>query len=207
MSHKIITIGRQFGSGGSEIRRLTAEALGIPFYDRELIEMASEKMGIDSFELERIDETAISRFRLLRPDPSASIHSVIGYGLPLNDNMHATQNAIIEKLAEQGPCVFIGRCADVVLRDRYDCVNVFICAPKAQRIARIAERYSIPERQAAEAIRKVDRRRRYYYETYTDCDWGSIDSHQVLLNVSLLGRDRVVQIITDMYRMEPIKEG
>ena len=124
-------------SGGSEIGRLTAEALGIPFYDRELIEMASEKMGIDSFELERIDETAISRFRLLRPDPSASIHSVIGYGLPLNDNMHATQNAIIEKLAEQGPCVFIGRCADVVLRDRYDCVNVFICAPKAQRIARM----------------------------------------------------------------------
>ena len=201
MSHKIISIGRQFGGGGSEIGELAAKTLGIPFYARALIEMASQEMGIDSFELERVDESAMSRFRLLRPDPSASIHNVIGYGLPLNDSMHATQSALIQNLAKQGPCVFIGRCADVVLREQYDCVNVFICASKEERIARIAERYSIPQRQAAEAIRKVDRRRRYYYETYTDCDWGSIESHQALLNVSLLGRDRVVQIITDMYRM------
>ncbi len=201
MSHKIITIGRQFGSGGSEIGELVAKTLDIPFYDRALIEMASQEMGIDSFELERVDESAMSRFRLMRPDPSASIHNVIGYGLPLNDSMHTTQNAIIRTLAKEGPCVFIGRCADVLLRDDYDCVNVFICASREQRIARIAERYAIPERQASEAIRKVDRRRRYYYETYTDCDWGSIESHQALLNVSLLGRDRVVQIIADMYRM------
>ena len=84
MSHKIITIGRQFGSGGSEIGQVGAKTLDIPFYDRALIEMASQEMGIDSFELERVDESAMSRFRLMRPDPSASIHNVIGYGLPLN---------------------------------------------------------------------------------------------------------------------------
>ena len=148
MSHKIITIGRQFGSGGSEIGELTARTLNIPFYDRALIEMASQEMGIDSFELERVDESAMSRFRLLRPDPSASLYNSISYGLPLNDNMHATQNAIIQRLAEQGPCVFIGRCADVILQDQYDCVNVFICASKEQRIARIAQRYSISPHQA-----------------------------------------------------------
>ncbi|MDO5417246.1 MAG: cytidylate kinase-like family protein [Lachnospiraceae bacterium] len=202
MSHKIITIGRQFGSGGSEIGELTANALGIPFYDRELIEMASQEMGIDSFDLERVDETAMSRFRILRPDPAAAINAVTGYGMPLNDSMYLTQRILIEKLAEKGPCVFVGRCADVILKDRHPCVNVFICASKKDRIARITERYFISERQAAEAIRKVDRKRRFYYESYTDAEWGSIDSHQALLNVSMLGKERTIQIIKDMYLHE-----
>lgn len=200
MSHRIITIGRQFGSGGSEIGRQAAEALGIPFYDRELIEMASKEMGVDSFDLEQVDEAAMSRFRILKPDPALTVNNVTGYGMPLNDSMYLTQTTLIEKLAASGPCVFVGRCADVILKGKYDCVNVFICAHKKDRIARIKERYEISERDAADAMRKADRRRRTYYETYTDEDWGSIDSHQALVNVSILGRERAVQLLVDMYR-------
>lgn len=200
MSHRIITIGRQFGSGGSEIGRLVAEKLGIPFYDRELIEMASKEMGVDSFDLEQVDEAAMSRFRILKPDRASTINSVTGSGMPLNDSMYLTQSMLIEKLAANGPCVFVGRCADMILKDKYDCVNVFVCAWKKDRIDRIKERYEISERDAAEAVRKADRRRRTYYESYTDEEWGSIDTHQVLVNVSILGKERTVNLIADMYR-------
>ncbi len=198
MGTRIITIGRQFGSGGRRIGERVAKELGIPCYDRALIEMASKEMGVDEYDLERVDESAVSRFFSLHKSPSYT-ESAMDYGLPLNDNMFLIQSQIIMKLALKEDCVIIGRCADYVLRDHPGCISVFICASKEDRKKRIMDRYELSERDALDAIKKVDRKRKYYYETYTDNNWGSIDSHQVLMNVSLLGEDEVVRLIKDMY--------
>lgn len=200
MENKIITIGRQFGSGGREIGELVAKSLDIPLYDRTLIEMASKAMGIDEFDLERVDETAINRFLATYQVQEETINSMTGYGLPLNDSMYLTQCDIISQLARKSSCVFIGRCADVVLKDKFPCVNVFICANKKDRIRRIAERYEITEREASEAVRRVDKKRRFYYETYTEQEWGKIESHQAIFNVSVLGPEKTAAAIAGMYR-------
>lgn len=199
MENRIITIARQFGSGGREIGEMTAKALGIPLYDRTLIELASKKLGIDEFELEQIDETAINRFLASYQSQDETANSMTGYGLPLNDSMYLAQCDIIHKLAEKGSCVIMGRCADVVLAERFPCVNVFLTASKKDRIQRIAERYEITEREAADSVRKVDRRRRFYYETYTSNDWGKIDTYQAMFNVSLLGKEKTSAAIQAMY--------
>lgn len=200
MTNKIIAIGRQFGSGGREVGERVANALGIPLYDRTLIEMASKTMGIDSFELEQVDETAMNRFLMTYQSPETTLNSAIGYGLPLSDSMFLAQCDIIDQLALKSSCVFIGRCADWVLKDKFPCVNVFICADRPDRVQRISERYAITEREASEAVRRVDKKRRYYYETYTDNEWGKIEAHQAMFNVSMLGMDKTVEAIAAMYR-------
>lgn len=199
MGKKIITIGRQFGSGGHEIGDRVSGILDIPLYDRKLVEMASVEMGVDEYSLEQVDEAALGRFLTAYRIPDEP-NSVTGYGMALNDSMFVTQSAIIERLALTKSCVIVGRCADYVLRENPDCLNIFICASEEERIKRIRGRYELSEKEAAEAVKKADKGRKKYYETYSGKKWGSKDSHQVILNVSLLGMERVVDIICDLYR-------
>ena len=105
-----------------------------------------------------------------------------------------------KKLADRGPCVIVGRCGDYVLREYPGLINVFICADREDRIRRIAQRYDMSERKAAEKIKRIDRERRYYYESHTGMEWGSIEAHQVLLNVSRLGLEGTVDLLEMMYR-------
>ena len=114
--------------------------------------------------------------------------------------MYELQCDIIRKLAERGPCIIVGRCADFVLRDHKNCINVFICADWEDRVERIAKKYDISQRKAADKIKKMDRERRNYYESHTGQEWGSIDSHHMLLNVSRLGMDRTVDILERICR-------
>ena len=126
-------------------------------------------------------------------------NSVTGYGLSLNDSTYVTQTIIIEALAQKGPCVIVGRCGDYVLRSHPDLIDVFICADMEDRVRRIMDRYSFSERDAVNAIKSTDRRRKNYYENYTKRKWGSIESHQMLLNISKLGMDKTVRIIKGIY--------
>lgn len=202
MYNKVITIGREFGSGGHEIGERLSKALEIPLYDRNLVEMASKVMGVDEFSLEQVDETALRGFLATYQIPDLP-NSVTGYGLPLNDSMFLAQSNIIDKLAKTGPCVIIGRCGDYILRENPLCINIFICASKEDRQKRIMERYQLTEREAADAVRRVDRKRKSYYETYTDKKWGDIQSHQLLVNVSLLGMDQAANLIKQLYLATP----
>lgn len=202
MYNKVITIGREFGSGGHEIGERLSKALEIPLYDRNLVEMASKVMGVDEFSLEQVDETALRGFLATYQIPDLP-NSVTGYGLPLNDSMFLAQSNIIDKLAKTGPCVIIGRCGDYILRENPLCINIFICASKEDRQKRIMERYQLTEREAADAVRRVDRKRKSYYETYTDKKWGDIQSHQLLVNVSLLGMDQAAELIKQLYLATP----
>ena len=200
--HKIITIGREFGSGGHEIGQKLADRLGIPLYDNRLVSMAAEELGVKTEDAERVDESSLNTFvtgYTVTPGMYTEFINAASYLPSFATDVYRKQTQIIKSLAEKGPCVIVGRCADYVLRDRDNCINVFICADKADRKKRIMELYGLNERKAADRIRKTDKERRYYYEVHTGQDWGSIHSHQMLFNVSMLGIDRIVEILAMMY--------
>lgn len=118
---------------------------------------------------------------------------------PVGRDLYAVQSAIIKKLAQKGSCVIVGRCADYVLKDYPGCINVFICASKEDRKNRVMDKYHLSERKAAEKMKKIDRERKYYYETYSGKEWGSIQSHQILMNSSLLGKEKIVEYLAALY--------
>lgn len=200
--YKIITIGRQFGSGGHEIGQKLADRLGIPLYDRRLVSMAAEELGVKEAEAERVDESSLNTFvsnYTVSPGMYLEFISASSYIQSFDEEVYHKEAEIIRKLAQKGPCVIVGRCADYILKERDNCINVFICADKDDRKKRIAELYDLTERKAAERIRRTDRERRYYYELHTGQDWGSISSHQILFNASLLGIDKIVDLLELMY--------
>lgn len=119
---------------------------------------------------------------------------------PVGRDLYAVQSAIIKKLAQKGSCVIVGRCADYVLKDYPGCINVFICASKEDRKNRVMDKYHLSERKAAEKMKKIDRDRKYYYETYSGKEWGSIQSHQILMNSSLLGKEKIVEYLAALYK-------
>lgn len=119
---------------------------------------------------------------------------------PVGRDLYAVQSAIIKKLAQKGSCVIVGRCPDYVLKDYPGCINVFICASKEDRKNRVMDKYHLSERKAAEKMKKIDRERKYYYETYSGKEWGSIQSHQILMNSSLLGKEKIVEYLAALYK-------
>ena len=197
MSYKIITIARQFGSGGHEVGERLSKRLRIPLYDRSLVEMAARELELSPISVEKVDESDLHSFLRtyhVPEDPKAAAR----YGLPLRDNTYLVQTALIKKLAAQGPCIIVGRCGNHILRDHPGLIDVFLCASKKDRIARIMKRYEIPEKDAASAVRSTDQRGRQYYETYAKGEWGSSEEHKVLMNVGVLGMEKVVEIIAGM---------
>lgn len=203
--NKVITIGREFGSGGHEIGNLLATRLDIPLYDNNLVRMVAEKLDIRAETAQAVDETTLNSFLrgfVLSPLEYSSSVKKEEYAKPLSEQVYELQSEIIRKLADRGPGVFVGRCADYVLKDQAECLNIFICADMEDRIARIVQRYDLSERKAADKIKKVDRERKYYYESRTGLFWGDVDSHDMLFNVSRLGIERTVDIIETIYRME-----
>ena len=157
--YKIVTIGRQFGSGGHEIGQILADRLGIPLYDHRLVSMAAEALNLKEDTVRKVDESGLKMFLTnysVSPGCYVDFVNATSYMQSLNENVYRQQAEIIRTLAGEGPCVIIGRCADYVLRDFPGCVNVFICADKKERIARIAERYGLTERKAAEKVKKTE---------------------------------------------------
>lgn len=199
----VITIGRQFGCGGREIGKALSERLGIPFYDKELIEYASAQSGINAEVLEQYDERATNS---LLYSLSISSYSYIGTAvsspqMPLNDQLYISQSEIIKKLADEGPCIILGRCSDYVLRGRDDVLNVFLHADLDIRIEHIMNKYSLPKAKAKEMIKKTDRRRASYYNYYTHQKWGDYKNFDLSIN-SKVGIDKVVNLIESYYKSE-----
>ncbi|MCI8666034.1 MAG: cytidylate kinase-like family protein [Dorea sp.] len=201
--HKIITIGRQFGSGGHEIGNMLATRLDIPLYDNNLVRMAAQKLDIREETARAVDETTLNSFLtgyVIAPmEYRDSIRSE-EYTKPLNEQVYGLQTQIIQKLSQRGPCVIVGRCAGYILKEQTNCIDVFICADTDDRVKRIANRYDLSEKKAADKIKRIDRERKYYYECHTGLEWGSALSHQILLNVSRLGMEGAVNVLEMMYR-------
>lgn len=192
----VITIGRQLGSGGREIGQKLCAILGISFYDKELICIASRESGLKEEFFEKADEK--KRFSLFGGLPglrdSAAGDPYMNYYLT-NETLFKIQSDVIRTLAEQKSCIFVGRCADYVLKDSQRCLNVFISANLNDRIKRVAGIQNIPENKARIKIEKTDRERARYYNYFSGKVWGVADSYHLCINSSVLGIDDTVEFI------------
>lgn len=201
--HVIITIGREFGSGGHEIGNRLAERLNIPLYDHNLIAMAARKLAITNEEASQVDESILGKFLSGYVVNTGDYTVFMREGedtVPLSDKVFRAQKEIILELAKRSSCIFVGRCADYILGDYSNCINVFVHAYRDDRVRRIMQIYKLDERQAKEKIKRVDKGRKLYYEAHTGREWGSIESHDILLNVSLLGVEGTVNALESIYR-------
>ncbi len=192
MKRVIITIGREFGSGGREIGMKLAEKLGVPFFDKEIIRKAAEDSGIVESVMDYYDEHHTS--------PIFATGSILFdiYQMPMSDRVYLEQSRAIKAIAEKGSCVIVGRCADVVLEKNPGLVRIFICADMADKVAR--KRQVLTDKTDAQIeshIRGVDRKRAKYYSYYTDRKWGDARQYDICINSSLLGIDGTVDMIAD----------
>lgn len=183
----IITISREYGSGGRFIGKLIAEKLGIAFYDDELLVKASNISGISIGCVENYDETKESAFSYAQ--------GLYGMDMSLGQKVFLAQFDAIKKIAETESCVIVGRCADYVLRDHPNVVKVFICAPMEDKIQRAVTYYNINPNKAQSIITKKNKNRRAYYNFYTDKDWGKPESYDLCIN-SKNGIESAVEAIS-----------
>mgnify|MGYP002582845642 CR=1 FL=1 len=192
MSKAIITISRQYGSGGRLIAQKLSEKLGIPFYDQALIDMAAKESGYEAALFEHVDEHTNNWFYNL----SMFGNSTAMQDLPLNDKIFLAQSNVIRKVADQGPCVIVGRCADYALADFDNCISIFVHADMDKRIKRIASKYALTEAKARDQILKTDKKRASYYNYYTENRWGEAKNYDLCLNAAL-GLDTCADLIVD----------
>lgn len=197
MNNKIIlTIGRQFGSGGREVGQRLAKKLGIAYYDKELMAVAAKESGLSEEFFEKADERASSGLSYA----FTMGYSYMGMFTPYNDilsndGLFKFQSDAIRKLAAEQSCVLVGRCADYILRDDPDCLSFFIHTTPEHRIQRILERQHITVEQAKELMVKTDKSRAAYYNYYTNKEWGVASSYNFSIDVSVLGVDDTVDFI------------
>ena len=192
--NRVITISREFGSGGRTIGKLVAERLGIPCYDQELIEKIEEKSGLAKEFIAERGEYTLKGGWLANAFADRSLN-----GLSVQDYLWTVQRKIIIELAEEGPCVIVGRCADYILADKADCLKVFIHASMEKRAERIVEKYGESAEAPEKRLRDKDLRRSSYYHFYTDMEWGIAKNYDVALDSGVVGLDRCVDIIASLY--------
>lgn len=199
MSHLIVTIARQYGSGGREIGEEVARLLGCRAYGNELITMAAERGDLHEESLRRVDEVSAGSllYTLAMGSNMHGIHTPTHLHTPLNDRLFFLQSDIIREIAEREDAVLIGRCADYVLEGHAPLLRVFIYANEECRIRRIMGRHAIPEGRAADLMRKTDNRRANYYNFYTGRKWGQQETYDLSVNSSLLGVADSAKMIAD----------
>lgn len=199
----VVNIGRQLGSGGREVGEKLAVRLGIDFYDKELLRLASEESGLCSEFFERADEKASQgiigglfgmRF------PFVSDGAIPVTNCLSNDALFKVQSDVIRKLAEEKSCLFVGRCADYILRDNPRCVNVFISCSKEGRIERLCRKLSISGQAAEEMMEKADKKRSEYYNYYSYKTWGAAETYHLCIDSSVLGVDGTVDFVEEFVR-------
>lgn len=194
-----ITIGRQYGSGGKEIGLRVGELLGIKVYDKELLTMAAEKKGINPDYLRRVDEKAASSLLYtLAMGSSAYSARHLGVDVPINDQLFITQTEIIKEITEKESAIFIGRCADYVLRNHPHRLSFFIHSDYDSRVHRIMERHGVKRSEAESMINKTDKKRVNYYNFYTGKKWGRFENYHMSLDSSLLGVEGTAQMIAQL---------
>lgn len=196
MSYNIVTVSRQFGSGGRSIAKAVAERLGYEYYDNELVCQIAKESGFSEDFIREAGEYAGYKSSLLFSLATGSMSS--GNGMSTTDSLYVFQHNFIKELGKKGKCVIVGRCADYILKDRDDCFNVFIHASmdfRADRIVRLyGEREDSPEKRLADK----DKKRMNYYKHYTYRRWGDAPNYHLCLDSGAIGIDKCVDIITDL---------
>ena len=195
--NSIITIGREYGSGGREIGRKLAEKLDIPFYDKELIAIAAEQSGICEELFYQNDETQPGSFiySLVMGTYPLMEGNTVYPNLPMNHKIFLAQFDAIKAIAKKGPCVIVGRCADYVLSDNPHVKNIFITADIDFRVERAIANDGIEKRKASDTIKKIDRKRASHYKYYTNLRWGDVDNYDLCIKSSTFGIDKTIDAI------------
>lgn len=194
MKKKIITVSRQFGSGGRSIGKEIAKKLGYAYYDSELVKKVAEETGFDPSYIADAGEYAPGKSMLSYAFSSAAPHGA-GSSMSASDYLWATQSRIIAEIAEKGNCVIVGRCADYILRDRDDCLNIFIHASKKYRAERIVELYGERDKSPEKRLDEKDGKRRVNYKYFTGREWGETENYHISLDSGVIGHDECVDII------------
>lgn len=209
---KIITISREYGSGGRLIGKLVAEAMGYDFYDKEIIDMAAQESGLSPDFIKKTEQNLSSGFLynlLLGTSYSgtAAGGSAVGSAqiLPLADQVFNAERKVIIDIAKKGNCVIVGRCADYILNttdqvDSKDLLNVFIYGRMEEKIKRIEELYKEPEQAVRKTINQIDKRRANHYNTFTEATWGNRENYDIMLNSSTSGIEQTARIIEAVAR-------
>lgn len=195
----IITIGRQFGSGGRELGKALADELGIPYYDKELISLAAKESGYNHEIFENVDERATNS---LLYSLSMGIYNLgNGYApmrdMPVNDQLYLLQHKIIRELAAK-PCVIVGRCADYILRNNKNLLRIFVYAKMEDRVKNAVRIHDVPENKAESIVKKTDKTRANYYNFYSNQKWGAVENYDLCLNTSTISRDKAIKLICDI---------
>ena len=193
MKKRIITISRQFGSGGHSIAKSVAERMGIAFYDNQLITEVAKQSGLSEEFIRENEEYASHSSSFLY---QLAMSTAGTYGYPsIYQKLYEAQTKVIQDIAEQAPCVIVGRCADFILRERKDCLHVFIHADNEHRAKHILEKYGPTDKSTAQRIKDKDNRRRNYYRFHTDREWGVAANYHLSLDSGALGEELCAQII------------
>lgn len=196
---KIITISREYGAGGHSIGRKVAEELGIPFYDRDIVRETARKSGFETQLIEKEEEERSTTDSILRGLGAVSS----SYFHDSQDAIHEVQKAIILKLAKEGPCVILGRCADTILKEAgIESLNIFIHADDVHRAVRVSELTGSKDAtELQRMLSKKDASRHKYYNHYTGKKWGDCSNYHMTLDSGMLGYDLCVKIITEAARV------
>lgn len=191
---RIITISREFGSGGRTIGKGVAEKLGIPCYDHEVIEQLVERSGFAADYVKSQSEYAPNGSLFVNALNAGNFH-----GLSNQDKLWTMQRQIIEEIGEKENCVIVGRCADYILRDRADCLKVFIHRDFQSRAERIVQVYGETEVPTEKRLKEKDKRRAAYYQFYTDQKWADLANYHIVLDSGVIGIEKCIDIIADLY--------
>lgn len=203
MSNTVITIGREYGSGGRLIGKQLAQALGYSFLDKELITLAAQKSGMSAQLFADIDENATNSLLYSLASGAYMMGSRMAPGsdMPMTDKLFILQSNIIREEAEKGPCVVVGRCGDYVMEGRKSVYNIFIQAPFEDRVRRAVAEYGLEEKGAADTVRRTDKKRANYYNYYSNRKWGRSSNYHLCVDSSKLGIDGTVQLLTQFIHL------
>lgn len=200
----IITIGRQFGSGGRDVGEKIAEYFNIPFYDKELVEMAAQKSNLSKEALKEVDERATNSFLYSLASGNYSLRGInapIYYEMPINDKLFIAQSEVIKEVAKKGSCVIVGRCADYVLEsENFSLLNVFVFGGLDYRAKRVMEAQGLTQAKARDKVVKTDKQRRTYYDYYTSKDWGVMSNYDLCVNTETFGIQGAADMIINYVR-------
>jgi cytidylate kinase len=194
---RVITISREYGSGGRAIGKLAAEKLGFAFYDKDIIRMAAQESGLAADYLTRADENISGGSSLL-----FTIGDMFSYGayspdtMPMPDQIHVLLSRVISDIANKEPCVIVGRSSNYILRNRDDCLHVFIHASKEAKLARIINDFGVPAGSAEKELEKTEKARASYYRHYSGLNWGLAKNFHISLDSGLFGLEDCAEIIT-----------
>ena len=198
MARKVITINRQYGSNGRAIGRKLAEHLEIPFFDKDLLRLVKENCGDLSYkELLKLDERATGRWKYPVED-AWQMQGKYRYET-MNDILFEAESKLIRYLAQEVPCVIIGRCSNYLLRNVPEHVSVYIFAPFEDRVKRVMERSHIGEKEAAKLINEIDKERRYYYNYHTDASWSDMSQYDLCIDSSRFTMNEIITMLTGLY--------